>query len=173
MHFTNDWYYDIWHDLWHLMVGQTIRSPWTLLFVCPWSTCWLCYFHHLKQFQILTFFDLWPLSCRLDDEVNVNTSVCLSMIDRFTFIFIIWNRFKCLPLIVPLAAGGMRSMWKLLHVCPCYNIIFAFLCFWRKKRNWHSCNVPMFMLVLLWINNKNSISSLLEVSWCHNIQRLS
>ena len=44
-----------------LTVGRTKRSPWTILDVCLWSTCWHCYFCYLKLFVIWPFFDLWPL----------------------------------------------------------------------------------------------------------------
>ena len=70
------------------MVGQTTRSPWTLLFLYPWSTGWRCYFYNLKQFQTLTFFDIRPLNRRFDDEVHVNTFACLSMLNLLTLLFL-------------------------------------------------------------------------------------
>ena len=71
-----------------LIKSQTTRSPWTILYVCPCPTGRPCYFCHLKQFLILTFFDLWHLNSRSDEEVTVDTFDCLSMSNRLTQLFL-------------------------------------------------------------------------------------
>ena len=71
------------------MVGWTMRSMWTLLHACLCPTGWFfCYFCQLKYFQILTFFDLWFLNGRLDNEVTMDTFACLSVPNRLTLLFL-------------------------------------------------------------------------------------
>ncbi len=50
-------------------------------------SCRHCYFCHLKYFQALNFFDLWPLIGRSDEEVTVDTIACLSMPNRLILLF--------------------------------------------------------------------------------------
>ncbi len=44
-------------------------------------------FFHLKSFQILTFFDLWPLNGKSDKEVTVDTFACPFMCNKLTLLF--------------------------------------------------------------------------------------
>ncbi len=67
-----------------------MSSP-PLLDVCPFPTGWHCFFHHLKYFQILIFFDLWHLNGKSDKEVTVYTFACLSMCNTVIVIFATWG----------------------------------------------------------------------------------
>ena len=79
----------IWHCLkfdlsltfWPLTVGLTKRSPWTLLHVWPWWTCWNIQFYDLTLFEIWPFFDLLTPNCRSDKEVTVDTFACLTVMN--------------------------------------------------------------------------------------------
>ena len=74
-----------------LSVGQTKRSPWTLLHLPPRLTHWPFHFCHLTLFVIWPFCDLWPLNCRSDEEVTADTYVCLPNTNTLTVTFVIWH----------------------------------------------------------------------------------
>ncbi len=115
-------------DLWPLTpltVGWTTRSMWTLcMSVCAQHVD--TYFFHLKYFQILTFFDLWPLNGISNEEVNWTIFVSLSIYNKLTLIFAIQNGF-ILDLWPLMVAHTKMTLWTLIlsvHVQDIDTVIF-------------------------------------------------
>ena len=76
-----------------LSVGRTKWSPWTLLHLRPRLTHWPFYFCHLAHFVIWPFFDLWPLNCRTDKEITVDTFASLSKTNTLTLLLLSFDTF--------------------------------------------------------------------------------
>ena len=85
-----------------LSVGRTKRSQWTLLHLRPRLTHWPLYFCHLTHFVIWPFFDLWPLNCRSDKEVTVDTFASLSKTNTLTLLLLSFDTFCNLTFLWPL-----------------------------------------------------------------------
>ena len=80
-----------------LSIGRTKRSPWTLLHLRPRLTHWPFYFCHLTHLVIWPFFDLWSFNHRSDEEVTVDTYVCLPNTNALTLLLLSFGTFFNLP----------------------------------------------------------------------------
>ena len=88
-----------------LTVGRTKRSPWTPLHVYPKANLLTPLVLQFNDVWNLTFFDLWPLNRRSDEEVTVKTFACLSkgnMLAPLVLLFdVVWNLTFLYDLVTP------------------------------------------------------------------------